>query len=90
MQTLGSENASVVTIEVDGRSLPSPIGVSLAAALLRAGVSTLRYGIKGDARGAFCMMGVCQECILRVNGRLEQACLVTVADGMRVEIGKSA
>ena len=37
-------------------------------------------------RGApYCMMGVCQECLVRVDGVLHQACLTRVEDGMRVE-----
>ena len=39
----------------------------------------------GSPRGAFCMMGVCQECLVRIDGVLRQACLTPVEDGMRVE-----
>ena len=31
------------------------------------------------------MMGVCQECLVRVDGELRQACLTPVENGMRVE-----
>jgi sarcosine oxidase subunit alpha len=40
----------------------------------------------GAARGAFCHMGVCQECVLHVDGVLRQACLTFVREGMRVEL----
>ncbi len=36
-------------------------------------------------RGAFCHMGVCQECALHVDGVLRQACLTPVRPGMAVE-----
>jgi predicted molibdopterin-dependent oxidoreductase YjgC len=32
-------------------------------------------------------MGVCQECLVRIDGALRQACLVEAKDGMRVELG---
>ena len=31
------------------------------------------------------MMGVCQECLIRVDGVVRQACLTPVENGMRVE-----
>jgi predicted molibdopterin-dependent oxidoreductase YjgC len=30
------------------------------------------------------MMGVCQQCLLRLDGRLVQACLTPVAAGQKV------
>jgi D-hydroxyproline dehydrogenase subunit gamma len=38
-------------------------------------------------RGAFCLMGVCQECVVTVDGTIEQACLVEPLDGMTVTLG---
>ena len=55
-------------------------------ALLCAGRLDVRRSPRtGSPRGAFCMMGVCQECLVRVDGVLRQACLTPVEDGMRVE-----
>ena len=31
-------------------------------------------------------MGVCQECAIMINGRLQQACMVRVRDGLKVEL----
>ena len=36
------------------------------------------------------MMGVCQECAIRVDGVIAQACLVAVRQGMVVETGGRA
>lgn len=81
----------LVRIEVDGRPLETQPGRVLAAALLEAGIRRLRHSPRaGLARGAFCMMGVCQECVVEVNGVLEQSCLVPVADGMVVRLGAPA
>lgn len=67
----------------EGQRLRAPAGESLAAALLAAGVRRLGEG-PGAPRAAFCMMGTCQQCLVRVDGRLMQACLVPVRAGMVV------
>ncbi len=62
-------------------------GEMLAAALLAAGIFELRRSPRaGTPRGALCFMGACQECAIHVDGRLQQACQVRVADGMIVEL----
>ena len=77
-----------VTIELDGRPLSGDLGASVASLLLAAGTRTLRRSPRaGTPRGAFCLMGVCQECLVRIDGTLRQACLVEAKDGMRVERG---
>ena len=39
----------------------------------------------GGPRGAFCFMGVCQECIVLIDGRQTEACRTLVHDGLVVE-----
>ena len=76
-----------VIIFADGRPIPAVAGESLAAALAAAGVLRLRNAPRtGAPRGAFCFMGVCQECAIQVDGMLRQACLVPVEAGMIVEL----
>lgn len=67
----------------EGRTLRAPAGESLAAALLAAGVRRLGEG-PGAPRALFCMMGTCQQCLVRVDGRQVQACVVPVRAGMVV------
>lgn len=74
-----------VTIAAFGRDIPAHPGESIAAALIAAG--HWRFGEGEDParpRTTFCMMGVCQQCLLRVDGRLVQACLTPVAAGQVV------
>ncbi len=71
-------------IEVDGRPVDTEVGLSVAAALLRADIRQLRTSPSGLPRGAFCMMGVCQECLVEVDGVQRQACLVAVKSGMQI------
>jgi predicted molibdopterin-dependent oxidoreductase YjgC len=77
-----------VDIVVDGTPVAAYPGESLAAALFVAGRLGLRASPRlGQPRGAFCMMGACQECLVRANGRLVPACQTPVRAGMRVETG---
>ncbi len=34
----------------------------------------------------FCLMGVCQECVVRVDGRTVNSCMEPVRTGMIVEL----
>ena len=57
----------------------------MAAALTAAGIKGLRRTRSGEARGVFCGMGVCYECLVTVDGRPGQrACMTRVRDGMSV------
>lgn len=69
----------------DGRPIAAVKGESIAAALTAAGVKALGAARDGEARGVFCGMGVCQECLVVVDGRAGmRACSTAVADGMTV------
>jgi predicted molibdopterin-dependent oxidoreductase YjgC len=35
----------------------------------------------------FCMMGSCQECVVRIDGRMTTACQEPVRDGLDVRSG---
>ena len=78
----------LVTITVDDRPVQAPLGEPLATALLCAGYAGLRRSPnRAGARGAFCFMGVCQECAIHVDGRLTQSCMTPVHAGMAVRLG---
>lgn len=72
---------------LDGRPMECFEGESVAAALLAAGRRTLsRTGRHNLPRGASCGMGICCECVMRINGRPNVlACQTAVVEGMRVE-----
>ncbi len=79
--------ARMVELTVDGRAVTAPEGEPLATALAAAGILLLRRSPRAGApRGAFCFMGVCQECAIFVDGALRQACMTPVAAGMQVEL----
>lgn len=84
-RTLGPAQ-NTVQIEFEGAALSVPAGVSLAAALLVSGVThTRESAVSGRPGAPYCMMGVCFECLVEVDGQANcQACLLPVRAGMRV------
>ena len=85
---LPDAGGAVVRLTVDGRPIEARAGDSVAAALLAAGIDTCRATtVTGAPRGPYCMMGVCFDCLVTVDGvGNRQGCLVTVAEGMAVAI----
>lgn len=77
-----------VTLVVDGRSLRVPARISVAAALLGCGFDSIRRTpVAGAARGPWCLMGACFDCLVTIDGvRDLQACLTTVRHDMRIEL----
>ena len=79
------ENSDVVEFGFEGRVLKARQGESLLAALVASGELRLRLTEDGRYRGPFCGMGVCQECLLEVDGRCSRrACMTSVGPGMSV------
>jgi predicted molibdopterin-dependent oxidoreductase YjgC len=77
--------ANTVAIEFDGVSLQVPATVSLAAALIAAGIRKTRTTpVSRAPRTAFCMMGVCFDCLVEIDGVSRQACQVVVHPGLEV------
>jgi len=77
--------AEGVTFEFEGRTIRGRRGESLAAALAAVGERELRRTRSGPSRGLFCGMGVCQECLVEIEGRPGQrACMTKLDRPMRV------
>lgn len=85
------ERAESPTMLVDGQPVPFRPGEPIALALLAAGIRHLRDSpVAGTPRGAFCFMGVCQECVALVDGTVQQTCLVAAREGIEVTLGRTA
>jgi predicted molibdopterin-dependent oxidoreductase YjgC len=76
-----------VTIQVDGRGVAARAGDTVAAALLAGGRDRCRTTpVSGEPRAPYCMMGVCFDCLVTVDGvGNRQGCLVAVCEGMVIE-----
>ncbi len=73
-----------VTVNIEGADVQVPEGETVAAAAL---VHHLGYTrttpISGAHRSPLCMMGVCFECLMEIDGLAnQQACQVQVKNGM--------
>lgn len=77
---------SDVSLDFEGTQVTARSGESVAAALLAAGVLSFRQTpVKDIARGPFCMMGVCFDCLMVIDGQPNrQACQVVATSGMKV------
>lgn len=71
---------------LDGTPVDLPEGANLAAALLTVEFSPFRTTpVSGAPRLPFCMMGVCFDCLIEIDGiPNRQACLEQVRAGMRL------
>src|SRR6188508_895735 len=80
------EAGVVVGITVDGRPVEAREGDSVAAAMLAAGIDRCRETpVTGAPRAPYCMMGVCFDCLVTVDGvGNRQGCLVPVREGMQI------
>lgn len=79
-------NSSTLTITLDGQPLKVAPGDTVAAAVLASGNPACRQTpVTGATRAPFCMMGACFDCLVEIDGTpARQACMVPVAEGMRV------
>lgn len=77
---------SQTSFHFDGRPIGFRDGQSVAAALTDAGHLVLRRTAKGDARGMFCGMGVCQDCLVTIDGvPNRRACMTSAAHGLQID-----
>jgi sarcosine oxidase subunit alpha len=79
-----------IALTVDGAAIMARPGESVAAALLAAGVMICRATpVSGAPRAPYCLMGVCFECLVTIDGvGNRQACLVPAQEGMTIETGR--
>ncbi len=75
-----------LTLDFEGVAIEASVGDSVAAAVLAAGHRLTRTTpVGGSGRGPYCMMGVCFDCLMEIDGEQNrQACMVEARDGMKV------
>jgi predicted molibdopterin-dependent oxidoreductase YjgC len=86
---LAEEPGVPAIVTIDGTPFSGRLGDSVAAVLLLAGkLAFRRSAVSGEPRGPYCMMGVCHECLVTIDGMANrQACLVQIRDGMAIRTG---
>lgn len=72
----------------NGRPISYRTGDTVSAALLRAGIRDLGPGRPERRHALFCGIGQCQGCLVRIDGRLTEACLLPCRPGLAVTPAK--
>lgn len=72
-----------VRLTLDGKPVLARAGDTVAAALLSHSGNASRQSTTGAPRTAFCMMGVCFDCLIEIDSQPNcQACMTPVRNGM--------
>jgi len=84
---LEEQENTKVTIFYGDRPIEAHLGEPIASALMAAGIRVMRTTPKfREARGIFCAIGRCTDCMMIVDGIANiRTCVTPVRDGMRVE-----
>jgi hypothetical protein len=87
-QRVGEPPGAAVTFSFEGAEIAAVSTDTVASALLAAGVRIFTTtDVSGDARGGFCFVGRCADCLVIVDGQANQrACLTAVHDGMDIRV----
>ena len=85
-------SAATIAVEVEEQAVAVPPGASAAAAVLLAGLASIRETpVSGSGRAPYCMMGVCFDCLAEIDGiPNRQSCMVTARPGMRIRRQRGA
>ncbi len=76
-----TSNSLVVIL--DGQPTSLPAEMSVAAALLATGQIVSRISPTSHKPcSPHCLMGVCYECLMEIDGVQRQACMTTIRDAM--------
>lgn len=75
-----------LVVDVDGRPVECVEGDTVAAVLLAKSASPYRHTIvSGAPRMPVCMVGVCFDCLVEIDGAAnQQGCLRVVTPGMKI------
>ena len=81
-----AEAGARLRVTVDGVAVELRPGETVAAALFLAGHKAGRTTpVTGAVRGPYCMMGVCFDCLVEIDGEgNRQACMIEAREGMVV------
>jgi predicted molibdopterin-dependent oxidoreductase YjgC len=82
---MAGDRSASVDFYFDGRRVAGRPGQSIALALWDAGIRALRRSpIDGAPRGMFCAVGLCQECVVMIDGVRRPSCVTLVHPALSV------
>ena len=84
---IDNHEAPAVRLELDGEAVEARQGDMLSAVLLSHPNGYCRTtAVTGAKRAPYCLMGVCFDCLIEVDGQPnQQACMIPAREGMRVK-----
>ncbi|RON86094.1 cyanide-forming glycine dehydrogenase subunit HcnA [Pseudomonas fluorescens] len=75
-----------MTVHINGQPVTAAIGETVLSVIQSLGVRQVARNDHNQISGAYCGMGVCQCCLVKINGRHKRrACQTVVRDGMQIE-----
>ncbi|MCX4221598.1 MULTISPECIES: cyanide-forming glycine dehydrogenase subunit HcnA [Pseudomonas] len=75
-----------MTVHINGQPVTAAIGETVLSVIQSLGVRQVARNDHNQISGAYCGMGVCQCCLVRINGRHKRrACQTVVREGMLIE-----
>ncbi|POA37906.1 cyanide-forming glycine dehydrogenase subunit HcnA [Pseudomonas sp. GW456-12-1-14-TSB6] len=75
-----------MTVHINGQPVSAAIGETVLSVIQSLGVRQVARNDHNQISGAYCGMGVCQCCLVKINGRHKRrACQTVVRDGMLIE-----
>jgi D-hydroxyproline dehydrogenase subunit gamma len=86
--TKHTQRGAPCEFQLDATRVEAFLGETVAAALIAGGLRTFREDSLRQARGPFCNMGTCFECVLEMQTELgwqtARACLTRVTPGLKL------
>ncbi|WP_192561538.1 cyanide-forming glycine dehydrogenase subunit HcnA [Pseudomonas gozinkensis] len=75
-----------MTVHINGQPVSAAIGETVLSVIQSLGVRQVARNDHNQISGAYCGMGVCQCCLVKINGRHKRrACQTVVREGMLIE-----
>lgn len=75
-----------MTVHINGQPVTAAIGETVLSVIQSLGLRQIARNDHNQISGAYCGMGVCQCCLVRINGRHKRrACQTVVRDGMQIQ-----
>jgi hydrogen cyanide synthase HcnA len=75
-----------MTVHINGQSVDAAIGETVLSVIQSLGMRQIARNDHEQISGAYCGMGVCQCCLVKIDGRHKRrACQTVVRDGMQIE-----
>ncbi len=84
----GVSHGESIEFTFEGQPVKGHKGETVAMALWAHGCQALRNSSRdGAPRAVLCNMGICYECLVRIDGAVVRACMTEIEPGMIVERG---